>query len=100
MTKNLESVHNEIINLGTDEQTTVKSVAEYIIKRTNSSSSIIYTPKEKVFGNYDEINIRFANTSKAQEILDFKINLSTYQVIDSIINSYSDPSSNYYVIKK
>jgi UDP-glucose 4-epimerase len=100
MTKNLESVHNEIINLGTDEQTTVKSVAEYIIKRTNSSSSIIYTPKEKVFGNYDEINIRFANTSKAQEILDFKINLSTHQVIDSIINSYSDPSSNYYVIKK
>ena len=100
MTKNLESVHNEIINLGTDEQTTVKSVAEYIVKKTDSNSKIVFTPKEKVFGNYDEITIRFANTLKAQEKLNFKINLSTNQVIDSIINSYKDPDSNYYVIKK
>tara|TARA_B100000963_G_scaffold213021_1_gene185654 strand:- start:13026 stop:14009 length:984 start_codon:yes stop_codon:yes gene_type:complete len=100
MTKNLESVHNEIINLGTDEQTTVKSVAEYIVKKTDSNSKIVFTPKEKVFGNYDEITIRFANTLKAQEKLNFKINFSTYQVIDSIIKSYKDPNSNFYVVKK
>ena len=100
MSKKQNSINNEIINLGTDEQTTVKSVAEYIVKQTNSKSKIVFTPKERVFGNYDEITVRFANTSKAKNKLNFKINYSTFQVIDSIIKSFSDPKSNYYVIKK
>ncbi len=93
-------INNEIINLGTDEQTTVKSVAEYIVKKTNSNSEIVFTAKEKIFGNYDEITVRFANTLKAKNKLNFKINFSTYEVIDSIIKSYNDPNSKYYVIKK
>ncbi len=100
MSKKQNSINNEIINLGTDEQTTVKSVAEYIVKKTNSKSKIVFTPKERVFGNYDEITVRFANTSKAKNKLNFKINFSTFQVIDSIIKSFRDPKSNYYVIKK
>jgi len=100
MCEKQNSVNNEIINLGTDEQTTVKSVAEYIVNKTNSNSEIVFTPKENVFGNYDEITVRFANTLKAQNKLNFKINFSTYEVIDSIIKSYKDPNSKYYVIKQ
>ena len=86
----------EIFNLGTDEQTTVKEVAEYIVKKTNSKSKIIFTPKEKVFGDYDEILIRYANTSKVRKIFDFKINLKTFEIIDSITSHFSDPNSKYF----
>lgn len=99
MANDLDKVNGEIINLGTDEQTTVRAVAEYIIKKTMSKSKIIYTPREDVFGNYDEILIRFANTTKAKSLIGFKINFKTYEVIDSIIKDFGDKNSKYYCIK-
>ena len=91
---NKKSCNGEIINLGTDEQTTVKEVAEYIINKTKSTSKINYIPREEVFGDYKEIMIRFANTEKAKEILNFKISKSTFSVIDDIISTDEDSSHN------
>jgi UDP-glucose 4-epimerase len=92
----MDRVNNEIINLGTDEQTTVKEVAEYILRETNSKSKLIFEPRESVFGNYREILHRFANTEKAKRLINFNIKYSTYQVIDDIINKFSDENSGYY----
>ena len=63
---NCLNIKNEILNLGTDQQTTVKYVAEYIVNKLNSKSKINYIPKDKIFGNYNEIMIRFANTTTQQ----------------------------------
>ena len=38
--------------------------------------------------------IRFANTEKAKEILNFKISKSTFSVIDDIISTDEDSSHN------
>lgn len=84
----MSNVSGEIVNLGTDEQTTVKSVAEYIVKKTNSKSNIKYIPREEVFGNYNEILVRYANISKAKKLIDYKINFNTEQVIDEIIKEF------------
>lgn len=96
MLKNLGEVNGEIINIGTDQQTTVKEVAEYIVKKTNSSSEIIFQPKEQVFGDYDEIRVRFANTEKAKRLLGYTVNYSTFEVIDEIIEKFNDENSSYY----
>ena len=45
MSFNLDKVNQEIINLGTNEQTTVREVAEYILSKTNSKSRIKYIPR-------------------------------------------------------
>lgn len=87
---NLIKCNGEIINLGTDEQTTVKSVAEYIVSKLNSKSKIIYTPREQVFGDYKEILVRFANTSKAKKLLGFNITYKTKDVLDEIINNVQE----------
>lgn len=97
MSENLDQVNNQIINLGTNEQTTVLEIAKYIIEKTNSSSKIIHIPKKEVFSDYDEIKIRFANIDKATKILNFKISLGTFQVVDDIIENFKNPSSKYYV---
>jgi UDP-glucose 4-epimerase len=94
--QHIDSVNGQIINLGTDEQTTVRAVAEYIISKTNSKSELIFDGREQVFGNYKEIMNRFANTTKAKDLINFTINYSTYQVIDEIIKVYSDENSGYY----
>ena len=85
---NCLNIKNEILNLGTDQQTTVKYVAEYIVNKLNSKSKINYIPKDKIFGNYNEINRRFANTEKAKKLFNYQINYTTEQVIDEMIESY------------
>ena len=86
---NFDKVNGRIINLGTNQQTTVKYVAEYIINKTKSKSKIIYTPREEIFGDYKEIMVRFANTNKAEKLLNYTRNYTTEQVIDDIIEGFS-----------
>jgi len=84
---NLLECKGEIINLGTDEQSTVKDVAEYIVSSLDSKSTVVHTPREVVFGDYKEILVRFANTTKAKKLLGFNIKYSTRDVLDEIINA-------------
>ena len=97
--QNFNNSNGEILNLGTDQQTTVKEVAEYIKTKTKSNSKIIYVEREKVFGDYNEILIRFANTQKAKNLLKFNIEVDTFRAIDEIISEFSNELSPYYQIR-
>jgi UDP-glucose 4-epimerase len=79
-----KETNGEIINLGTNEQTTVKYIAELINTYFEKQSKIVYVPTEKVFGNYQEILVRFANINKAKKILNYKIKNSTNFVVQEI----------------
>ena len=79
-----EETNGEIINLGTNEQTTVKYIAESVNTYFGKKSKIIYVPTEKVFGNYQEILVRFANINKAKKILNYKIKNNTNLVVQEI----------------
>ena len=81
---NLQTTIGEIINLGTDEQTTVKYAAEYVNNYFQNQSNIIFVPTKKIFGNYQEILVRFANITKAKKLLDYKIKKNTNEVIQEI----------------
>ena len=91
--KNFEKTNNEIINLGTDQQTTVKEVALYILNQIKSKSKINFIERKKIFGDYDEIMVRYANTKKAKDLLNFKIKTNTFKAIDEIIYEYSNKES-------
>jgi UDP-glucose 4-epimerase len=93
----MNNVKSQIINLGTDQQKTIKEVAEYIIHKTNSNSKIIFVPRKEVFGDYDEIMIRFANIEKAKKLLNYKIKHKTMEVIDNMISEFNNPDSEFYI---
>jgi nucleoside-diphosphate-sugar epimerase len=96
MLNNLKEVNNQIINLGTDQQTTVKEVAEYIVKQTDSRSKLNFETREVSFGDYKEILTRFANTNKAKNLLGFEVKHSTFEVIDEMIEKFNNENSGYY----
>jgi len=79
-----DTTNGEIINLGTNEQTTVKYVAERVNDYFKNKSKVIYIPSKKVFGNYQEILVRFANIEKAKKLLNYKIKHTTSGVIEEI----------------
>ena len=70
MINKLNSINGEIINLGSNKEMTVKKSAELIKELSNSKSKIKYITRQEAFGDYKEIMRRFANTTKAKELLD------------------------------
>lgn len=86
---NSDRVNGEIINLGTDQQTTVKYVAEYITERIQYSGKIKYMPMEERFNGYPEIRVRFANLDKAKKLLNYKVTKTTEDVMDEIIEAWT-----------
>jgi len=89
MGMNVDNINGEIINLGTNQEMTVKETAEYIIKHTNSKSELIMVPAQEIFGDYKEITRRFANTKKAEELIDYVVTITTEECIDNIIKHFS-----------
>lgn len=83
MLKLLPKDNGEIINLGTDQQTTVEYVAKYIVDKISSKSRIVY--KQDFHESYNEILVRYANVKKAKKMLDFSVRYTTEDVIDEII---------------
>tara|TARA_B100000900_G_scaffold338310_1_gene300421 strand:- start:100 stop:1044 length:945 start_codon:yes stop_codon:yes gene_type:complete len=94
MVNHIDELNGEIYNLGTDEEMSVKTAAEIIIQLTNSKSKIIHQPQQEAFGNYREIKKRFANTTKAKNKFGYKINYTSTQVIQEIIDEYSSNNSH------
>ena len=60
---------NEIFNLGSNKQRSVRTAAELAIKISNSKSKIKHISTQEAFGDYPEIEKRFADTRKAQKVL-------------------------------
>ena len=94
MVNHISELNGEIYNLGTNEEMSVKDAAELIIKLTNSKSRVIYQPQQEAFGNYREIKRRFANINKAKVKFGYKVNYTSTQVIQEIINEYSSNNPN------
>ena len=89
MVNKIDDINGEIINLGSDKEMTVKRSAELIKQLTNSSSQIKHITRQEAFGDYQEIMRRFANTSKANRLLDgwvCKSNLE--ETIKNIVNKW------------
>lgn len=86
---NINNIQGEIINIGTDEQISIKSLAEYVRDKVNPKGEIKYIPRQKVFGDYQEILVRFANLTKASKLLNYKVTFKSKEVFDEVINYYT-----------
>lgn len=90
----IDLIQGEIINVGTDEQTNIKTLAEYIRDRVDPLGEIKYLPKEDVYGNYEEIMVRYANIVKAKKLLNYSVNYKSSDVFDEIIDDILNKEKN------
>jgi len=63
----------EIFNIGTDVETSIKELAEIMIKVSGAKSKIIFVPKESIYGeSYEDIQRRVPRVEKMNRILGVK----------------------------
>lgn len=78
-----DSTIGDVFNVGGIGETTVKELAEKIIQRTNSASTITYTPYEDAYpAGFEDMQRRVPDISKIKKT----INWSPANTLDSIID--------------
>ena len=77
----------EVINLGTNNEVSIKELAQLIIDMTGSASEIIYIPYEKAYKyGFEDMQRRMPDISKAHNIFGFKPRKDLQDIIRDIID--------------
>jgi UDP-glucose 4-epimerase len=62
-----------VFNIGSNRETTIKSLAQMIKQLTGSSSEIVYVPYTSAYGpHFEETRRRVPDTTRAKEVLGFE----------------------------
>jgi UDP-glucose 4-epimerase len=86
-----DSTIGEVFNVGGVGETTIKQLAEKIIERTNSASTISYTPYVEAYPpGYEYMQRRVPNTTKLRTHLKWE----PAHTLDSIIDDVADDKRN------
>ena len=65
-----EEAVGEIINIGSDEEVTIKELAAMMVRLSGSRSALTFVPQEAVYGkSYEDIPRRVPDNNKMREIL-------------------------------
>ncbi len=80
----------KVINLGSNEEVSMMSLAKRVVERCGSKSSIVLIPYEQAYGpGFDDMKRRVPDLLRAKEILDWEPRTSLNEIIDLIAASYS-----------
>lgn len=76
----------EVFNLGSDEEISIRALAERIVKKTGSNSRIELLPYEKVYGqHFEDVPRRVPDLSKITSAIGFLRKYALDQIIDAVI---------------
>jgi len=87
LTKLLEDpkCFGQVINLGNDEEVTIKVLAERAIESTGSSSEIRYIPYENVYGDgFEDMQRRVPSLEKARRLIGYKPTRTLKDIINDV----------------
>ena len=79
----------EIINLGSNEEVSMKELAYMIKEKTKSQSEVIFIPYSEVYGEgFEDMERRVPDISKAERLLSWRPVYSLDKIIEKVIDYY------------
>lgn len=83
--------YGEIINLGNDEEVTIRGLAERVIERTGSRSKIVYIPYEQAYApGFEDMRRRVPDLQKARALVDYAPRVDLDGIVDRVVAHYRD----------
>ncbi len=77
----------QVFNIGTDEEVSIKQLAERVIAVTGSSSQIEYVPYDKAYAEgFEDMMRRGPNVSKLEKTIGFRPSIPLEQIIRDVVN--------------
>jgi UDP-glucose 4-epimerase len=92
----LESPHcfGQVINLGNDEEVSIKDLAEKAIAMTGSKSEIRYVSYDEAYGEgFEDMRRRVPNLEKAKRLIGYRPTRSLSDIINDVAAEFRDEGS-------
>lgn len=90
-----EKTNGEIFNIGTDRETTIKELAETMIKVSDSKSKIEYVTQQSIYGeSYEDIMRRVPDITKMKTVLKVTPDISLEEGITKTIEWFVENEKN------
>jgi UDP-glucose 4-epimerase len=92
----LESPHcfGQVINLGNDEEVSIKDLAEKAIAMTGSKSEIRYVSYDEAYGEgFEDMRRRVPNLEKAKRLIGYRPTRSLSDIINDVAAAFRDEGS-------
>lgn len=78
----------QVFNIGSNEQISINDLAQRIIERTGSSSTIVHIDYETAYGaGYEDMERRVPDCTKLRDLIGFRPKFTLDDTIDSVIAS-------------
>ncbi len=91
LTKTLETpaCYGQVVNLGNDEEVSIKKLAETAIEMTGSRSEIKYIPYNEAYGEgFEDMQRRVPSLAKAERLIGFKPTRTLADIINDVANEF------------
>lgn len=81
----------QVINLGNDQETTIRELAEKAIATTKSTSEIKYIPYDEVYGEgFEDMQRRVPSLEKAERLLGYKPTRGLDKIINDVAEQFRE----------
>ena len=79
----------QVINLGNNEETSIKQLAETAIKMTGSSSEIRYIPYDEAYGEgFEDMQRRVPSLEKAHRLISYQPTRTLADIINDVADEF------------
>ena len=86
-----ERAWGQVFNIGSQEEISIDDLAKLVIKKTNSSSQIIYISYDEAYEQgFEDMQRRVPDISKIHDYIGFKPQHSIEAIVDQVIAYYQD----------
>jgi len=93
LTKAMESPEcfGQVVNLGNDEEVTIKGLAEKAIEMTGSTSEIRYIPYDEAYGEgFEDMQRRVPSLEKAQRLIGYQPTRKLEDIINDVADQFRE----------
>jgi len=79
----------QVFNLGSQEEVTIRSLAEKVIQLTASSSTVTYVPYDEAYEEgFEDMQRRVPDTAKAFQLVGFRPSMNLEEILQMIISEF------------
>lgn len=79
----------QVVNVGTDEEVTIETLARIVKQRTNSSSPIEYVAYDQAYEpGFEDMLRRVPSLEKLQQLISFRPSTPLVEIVDRVIDSF------------
>jgi UDP-glucose 4-epimerase len=75
-----------IFNVGSEKETSIRSLAERVVRATGSSSTIQFVPFEEAYGaNFEDLDRRVPDTTRLRDLIGFQPEKSLEDIVKDVV---------------